>query len=61
MSDSDSEDEERVEYFYDIIDRSPDVDDILEKLRHSPMVRAWTIPLSCRLLIEAEIDSLLDP
>jgi len=24
MSDSDSEDEERVEYFYDIIDRSPD-------------------------------------
>jgi hypothetical protein len=61
MSDSDSEDEERVEYFYDIIDRSPDVDDILEKLRHSPMVRAWKIPLSCRLLIEAEIDSLLDP
>ena len=37
-----------------------DVDDVLEKLQNSPMVRAWKLRMSCRLLLEAEIDSLLD-
>ena len=36
------------------------MDRILEKLQHSPVVRAWRIPMSCYLLIDAEIDSLLD-
>ena len=61
MSDSDSEDEECVEYFYDFVDRSPDVNDLLEKLRDSSLVMAWKIPMRCRLLLSPEIDALLDP
>ena len=61
MSDSDSEDEERVEYFYDLVDCSPDVNNLLKKLRDSSLVTAWKIPVRCRLLLSPEIDALLDP
>ena len=61
MSDSDEDDEERVEYFYDLVHRSPDVDDVLQELRKSSLLKAWRVDLRCRLLLSSEVDSLLDP
>ena len=61
MYDSDSDDEERGEYFYDLADHSLDVNNVLKELRDSSLVKAWNISLSCRLLLSSEIDSLLDP
>ena len=61
MSDSDEDDEELVEYFYDLVHRSPDVEDVLQELRESSLLKAWRVDLRCRLLLSSEVDSLLDP
>ena len=61
MSDSDSGGEERAEYFYNLVDCSPDLNNVIEELCDSSLVKAWNISLSCRLLLSSEIISLLDP
>ena len=61
MSDSNEDDEELVESFYDLLHRSPGVDNVLQELRKSSLQKAWHVDLQCRLLLSFEVDSLLNP
>ena len=56
----DSDDEENNEYFYDLVVRSAEVEDYLQKLRGHHMIEMWKKPLKSRLLKPKEVDQLLD-
>jgi hypothetical protein len=53
MSDSDEDDEELVEYFYDLVHRSPDVEDVLQELRESSLLKAWRVDLTAMIRIRS--------
>ena len=63
MDDSDSDDyEERLESFYDLIYRTPELAEVLAKLREDLALHAWKKDLRClKHISHKNIDSLLDP
>lgn len=61
MGDFYTDDEDgRMEYYYDLVIRTPEPDDILAQLCSSRAVKAWKIDRPSRLLSLNEIDLLTD-
>ena len=63
LYDSDNSDnEERREYFYDLVYRAPEVEEVIPQLRDHSIMSVWKENLKClELLSHHEINSLLDP
>ena len=62
MADFYMDDEDGImEYYYDLVIRTPEAGDILLQLRSSRAVKAWKVNRPSRRLSLDEIDSLTDP
>ena len=58
--DSDGEEDDFLEYYYDLVIRAPETEDLLTRLRASRAIVVWKRRMTCRLLNSDEIDSLTD-